>query len=266
LTFVPKKLIAGDYQFSVGTAGSTTLVLQTVLPVLMLASQPSTLALEGGTHNPAAPPYDFLEKAYVPLLERMGARVQTELIAAGFYPAGGGAMKVKIEPPTELHALALTARGEIRRRMARAIVSNLAHSIAERELSVVSKKLRWDSSCLKPEVVSSRGPGNVVMLEIEAENVTEVFTAFGERGVRAEAVAENAALQARRYLASAVVIGQHLADQLLVSMALAKGGVFTTPAPSRHTRTNIETIGQFLSAQIRVDVENNRSCTIEVKV
>jgi RNA 3'-terminal phosphate cyclase (ATP) len=264
LTFVPREIVPGDYQFSVGTAGSTTLVLQTVLPVLMLASKPSALTLEGGTHNPAVPPYDFLEKAFVPLLERLGARVRTELIAAGFYPAGGGAMKVMIEPPTDLHALVLTTRGEVRRRMARAVVANLAHSIAERELAVISKRLCWESSCLKSEVVSSRGPGNVVMLEMESENVTEVFTGFGERSVRAEAVAENAMSQACRYLASDVAVGEHLADQLLVSMALAKGGVFTTLAPSRHTRTNIDTIARFLSTTIRVHMKNNRSCTIEI--
>jgi RNA 3'-terminal phosphate cyclase (ATP) len=230
----------------------------------MLASQPSALTLEGGTHNPAAPPYDFIEKAFVPLLERLGGRVRTELIAAGFYPAGGGAMKVRIEPPTDLHTLVLTTRGEVKRRMARAVVANLARSIAERELAVISKKLCWESSCLKSEVVSSRGPGNVVMLEIESENVTEVFTGFGERSVRAEAVAEHAADLARRYLAADVAVGEHLADQLLVSMALAKGGVFTTLAPSRHTRTNIDTIARFLSTTIRVDMKNNRSCTIEI--
>jgi RNA 3'-terminal phosphate cyclase (ATP) len=104
------------------------------------------------------------------------------------------------------------------------------------------------------------------MLEIEAENVTEVFTAFGERGIRAEAVADNAASQARRYLASEVAVGEHLADQLLVPMALAKGGVFTTLAPSRHTRTNIDIIAQFLSKPVRVNVENNRTWTIEVRV
>ena len=266
LTFAPKEIVPGDYNFSVGTAGSTTLVLQTVLPVLMLASKPSLLTLEGGTHNPAAPPYDFLAMAFVPVIARIGARVHTDLITAGFYPAGGGAMKVKIEPATNLQALVLTARGEVRRRTARAVVANLAHSIAERELSVIAKKLRWEPSCLKSEVVPSRGPGNVVILEIESENVTEVFTAFGERSVRAEAVAENAASQARRYLAADVAIGEHLADQLLIPMALAKGGIFTTLAPSRHTHTNIDIIAQFLSTRIRVDMKDNRSCAIEVTV
>jgi RNA 3'-terminal phosphate cyclase (ATP) len=264
LTFAPKEIIPGDYQFSIGTAGSTTLVLQTVLPVLMLASQPSALTLEGGTHNPSAPPYDFLEKAFVPLLGRIGARVHTQLIAAGFYPAGGGSMKINIEPATDLQPLVLTTRGEIRRRLARAVVANLATSIAERELAVIGKALRWGASCLKSEVVSSRGPGNVVMLEVESENVTEVFTAFGERSIRAEAVAENAASQVRRYLALKAAVGEHLADQLLVPMVLAKGGVFTTVPSSRHTPTNIDIIAKFLSTRIQVDMKNNRACTIEI--
>jgi RNA 3'-terminal phosphate cyclase (ATP) len=112
--------------------------------------------------------------------------------------------------------------------------------------------------------VSSRGLGNVVMLEIESDNVTEVFTGFGERSVRAEAVAENAASEARRYLASDVAIEEHCADQLLVPMALAKGGVFTTLAPSRHTHTNIDIMAQFLSTRIRIDMKNDRRCTIQV--
>ena len=119
LTFASSAMIiAGDYHFSIGTAGSTTLVLQTVLPVLMLATKPSTLTLEGGTHNPAAPPFDFLARAYIPLLLRMGARVNAELITPGFYPAGGGKLKVDIEPPTDLRPLDLTsaAKYEIARR------------------------------------------------------------------------------------------------------------------------------------------------------
>jgi RNA 3'-terminal phosphate cyclase (ATP) len=264
LTFSPKDIVPGGYKFSVGTAGSTTLILQTVLPALMLAPKPSFLTLEGGTHNTAAPPYDFLAKTFVPLLNRLGPRVQMELITAGFYPAGGGVMKVTIQPPAELHPLELTQRGEPRGRAARALVANLPRNIAERELAVVAEKLSWPPSSLKIETVSSRGPGNVVLLEVESENITEVFTGFGERGVRAETVAENVVLEARRYLASEGAVGERLADQLLLPIALAKGGVFTTLPPTRHTRTNIDTIGQFLSTKIRVSSENNRSCTVEV--
>jgi RNA 3'-terminal phosphate cyclase (ATP) len=266
LTFVPQDLIPGDYHFSIGTAGSTTLVLQTVLPVLMLTSKPSSLTLEGGTHNPAAPPYDFLERAYLPLVNRLGAQVRTDLVAAGFFPAGGGKLKVTIDPPSGLQPLELTNRGDIRRRSARALVANLPRSIAERELAVVEKKLGWESSTLIAETVWSHGPGNIVLLELECANITEVFTGFGERNVRAEIVADRVVTETRRYLAANVAVGEHLADQLLVPMALMKGGTFTTLPLSRHSQTNVDTIGKFLSAKIRVCAENNRSCVVEVTV
>jgi RNA 3'-terminal phosphate cyclase (ATP) len=266
LTFVPQDVIPGDYHFSIGTAGSTTLVLQTVLPVLMLASEPSMLTLEGGTHNPAAPPYDFIERVYVPLLNRLGAQVRAQLIMAGFFPAGGGKMKVATAPSSEVRSLELTDRGDIRRRSARALVANLPRNIAERELAVVEKKLGWKASNMTAEMVSSHGPGNIVLLEVECANVTEVFTGFGERNVRAEIVADRVVTEARRYLAANVAAGAHLADQLLVPMALMKGGVFTSLPLSRHSQTNIDTIAKFISAKIRVCTENNRSCMVEVAV
>ena len=266
LTFVPKDIAPGEYKFSVGTAGSTTLVLQTVLPALMLASNPSSLTLEGGTHNTAAPPYDFLAKTFVPTLKRMGAEVDMKLLTYGFYPAGGGIMKVTIQAPSRLGRLELTSRGNPGERTARVLIANLPRHIAERELAVIAERLSWPPASLKIETVSSRGPGNVVLIEVESEHITEVFTGFGERGVHAEIVAEKVVQEARRYLASEAAVGEHLADQLLAPMALAKGGVFTTFPPSRHMQTNIDTIRQFLSTEIRVHSEPDRICTVEIGV
>jgi RNA 3'-terminal phosphate cyclase (ATP) len=251
LTFRPTTVRPGDYTFSVGTAGSASLVLQTVLPPLLTASGPSTLALEGGTHNPLAPPFDFIASAFLPLLRRMGATVDAHLERPGFYPAGGGRFVVTIEPARALSALELLARGDVRRTRARAIVANLPRHIADRELHVVQRRLGWDASCLEVVAVDdARGPGNVVMLDIESEHVTEVFTGFGERNVRAEAVAERAADAARRYLAAGVPVGRQLADQLLVPLALARGGAFRTLALTRHTTTNIEVIQHFTDVRI----------------
>jgi RNA 3'-terminal phosphate cyclase (ATP) len=264
LTFAPQDVVSGDYQFSIGTAGSTMLVLQTVLPVLILGATPSTLTLEGGTHNPAAPPYDYVERVYLPLLQRMGARVRSELISAGFFPAGGGGVKISIDPPEDFSALELRQRGKIIRRLARGIVSNLPVSIAERELTVVEKKLGWERSSLTAETVASRGPGNILFLEVESEQLSEIFTGFGERSVRAEAVAERAIGEAKRYLAGDVAVGEHLADQLLLPLGLMKGGVFTTLPLSPHSLTNIDTIAKFLSVKIRVYDEGKQTCTVEV--
>ena len=131
LTFAPGSVESGDYAFAVGTAGSTTLVLQTVLPALLIADGKSQLILEGGTHNPFAPPFDFLEQAFLPLVNRMGPRVTAELERPGFYPAGGGRMRVTIEPAGELKKhLDIPSRGEVRGRRAKAVVANLPISIA----------------------------------------------------------------------------------------------------------------------------------------
>jgi RNA 3'-terminal phosphate cyclase (ATP) len=263
LTFRPVTVAAGDYTFSVGTAGSTTLVLQTILTPLLTASGPSTIVLEGGTHNPMAPPFDFLALAFLPLLRRMGAHVEARLERPGFYPAGGGRFMVSIEPAPALASFALLARGDLRRTRARAIVANLPRHIAERELRVVQHRLGWDSSQLEVEVIDDgRGPGNVVTLEIESAHVTEVFTGFGERNVAAEAVAGQAVDDARHYLAANVPVGRHLADQLLVPMALARGGAFRTLAPTRHTTTNIDVIHQFTDVRI----EQSRSAPDDVLI
>jgi RNA 3'-terminal phosphate cyclase (ATP) len=266
LTFAPGRVAPGRYNFAVGTAGSATLVLQTVLPALLISDdleQQTHLTLEGGTHNPFAPPFDFLAKAFLPLLERMGARIEARLERYGFYPAGGGCFEIAITPVKRLEPIELSERGRILDRRATSIVAHLPRNVAERELGVVNKKLSWPWEWLEAEsITNSPGPGNVIMLEIESENVTEVFTGFGERGVAAEAVADQAVIAARRYLASDVAVGEHLADQLLLPMALARGGSFTTIPPSRHTTTNIEIIRKFLDVEIAAEQITNRSWRI----
>jgi RNA 3'-terminal phosphate cyclase (ATP) len=182
LTFKPGPVTPGSYTFSVGTAGSATLVLQTVLPALLGASALTTLTLEGGTHNPWAPPYDFLERAFLPLLGRMGAKVTARLERRGFYPAGGGRFTVSIEPCSKLARLDLLERGKTRARRGWAIVSALPVSIAHRELKVVESSLQVDRNQLKAvEEPRPVGPGNALIVEIESEHVTEVISSIGEK-------------------------------------------------------------------------------------
>jgi RNA 3'-terminal phosphate cyclase (ATP) len=269
LTFRPGRVRPGAYRFAVGTAGSAGLVLQTVLPPLLTAAGPSTLVLEGGTHNPHAPPFDFLALAFLPLLGRMGARVRATLDRPGFYPAGGGQLTVEITPAPALQPLTLLERGETRRRRARAVVANLPADIARRELRVVRDRLGWSPDELEAVTLGARdgarGPGNVVLLELESEHVTEVFTGFGELGVRAEAVAEHAVQEARQYLAARVPVGPYLADQLLVPLALAGSGAFRTVPLTRHGTTNLAVIRQFTGAEFTVArAESGLSVTVEL--
>ncbi len=266
LTFAPGSVVPGNYTFAVGTAGSTTLVLQTVLPALLVAGGMSKLALEGGTHNPFAPPFDFLQKTFLPVVNRMGPRVIAELERPGFYPAGGGRMTVTVEPSSKLDRVYLSKRGNIIARRARAIVANLPLSIAEREVKVIGRKMSWSNEWLKAEAIDgSAGPGNVVTIEIESEQVTEVFTGFGERGLRSEAVAEKAVQQARRYIGSEAAVGEYLADQLLIPIAIARGGGFSTLPLSRHATTNIDVIGKFLDVTIECSQAGDRVWNVEVR-
>jgi RNA 3'-terminal phosphate cyclase (ATP) len=264
-TFIPAEVVPGDYRFAIGTAGSTSLVLQAVLPALLQAVAPTVITLEGGTHNPFAPPFDFLQRAFLPLLNRMGPRVTSELVCPGFYPAGGGTARFTITPTDVLTPLDLSKRGEIRARKAKALVANLPPAIAQRELGIIGNMLSWRDEWLHPEIVQgSCGPGNTVSIEIESEHVTEVFTGFGERGVPAEVVAENAVKEARRYLASEAAVGEYLADQLLVPMALAGGGAFTTGPLSRHAQTNIEVIKKFIDVEISSTLVANRLWQVRI--
>lgn len=251
LTFIPKAIRSGDYHFPIGTAGSTTLVLQTVLPALSLASHASTIRLEGGTYNPLAPPADFLIDVFAPTLGKMGVQADIRLERHGFYPAGGGVMNARVQPAGAVEPLHLTERGEVRAISARALISNLSTSVADRELQVVARRLGLAEGAMKMhEVKPALGPGNALMIRIESEHVTECFTTFGERGVSAEQVAEQACEQAQRYIKAGVAVGCYAADQLLLPMALAGSGSFTTTAPTDHSRTNASLIEKFLSVQI----------------
>src|SRR6185436_8149487 len=174
LTFTPGEVMAGDYAFSVGSAGSATLVLQTVLPPLLLARERSALTLEGGTHNPWAPPFDFLQRVFLPAVNRLGPRVEAALVRPGFYPAGGGRFTATRQPASRLARLDLITRGDIVARRVRALVANLPAHIAEREVSTAARLLNWSDDCGRVEVVAdSPGPGNVVFVEVESEHAAE---------------------------------------------------------------------------------------------
>lgn len=265
LTFAPGAVAAGDYTFSVGSAGSATLVLQTVLPPLLLAQGRSTLTLEGGTHNPLAPPFDFLQRVFLPVVNRLGPRVEASLIRPGFYPAGGGRFVVTIDPVCRLARLDLVTRGDIRARRVRATIANLPRHIAEREVATALRLLNWSEECGQIDVErNAPGPGNAVMIEIESTHVTEICTGFGEIGKPAEAVADRPAKEARRYLAVGAPVGCHLADQLLPVLALGDGGSFTTLPLSRHATTNAEVIREFVACRIEVTRETGDVTRVDV--
>lgn len=253
LTFAPQQTAPGRYHFAVGTAGSSTLVLQTILPALLTAPARSELILEGGTHNPLAPSFDFLEKTFLPMIQRMGVNIAVSLERPGFYPAGGGKFSASIEPAVRLSRLNLFERGVAKKCSAAALLSQLPRHIGERELHTLARELGWPARNLTiEELQNPYGPGNALIAELECEAITEVFTGFGERGVRAETVARRLAGEIREYLEADVPVDRHLADQLILPMAMAGGGAFRTLAPTQHTFTNIEVVKQFLDITVSI--------------
>ncbi len=145
LTFAPGDLQGGRHAFDVGTAGSTTLIAQTLIPALLRADRSFQVSIDGGTHNPMSPPFEFLADSYLPLLRRMGAHVEAQLVRRGFYPAGGGRIELTIGTSTGLAPIELCSRGALRRKQAVATVSRLPLSIAQRELATIGDALGWPS-------------------------------------------------------------------------------------------------------------------------
>jgi len=263
-----KGLPAGDYRFDIGTAGSAPLVLQTLLPALLAAEGPSTVTISGGTYNAKAPPYDFIARVFAPLLTRLGAGLAVRMHSPGFYPAGGGQIVAEITPCTRLGRLELLDRGSIRARCATAVCARLPESICQREVGTLRAQLGWPADCFRVRTLPrSASPGNVVLLEIESEHITELFSCVGERGVRAEEVAARAAEEALAYLRTDVPVGEHLADQLIMPLALGHGGVYRTTAPSLHTLTQVDIVRRFVpAADITLVEESGGAFRVEIKL
>ncbi|MEG3181388.1 RNA 3'-terminal phosphate cyclase [Sphingomonas sp. LT1P40] len=249
IAFTPGRVTPGEYRFAVGTAGSTGLVLQTVLMPLLLADGPSRLVLEGGTHNMLAPPFDFIARAFVPVLRRMGAQVEMRLIRHGFYPRGGGRIEVDIVPG-ELTPVDCVDRGSLTDVSATALIAGLQLDIAEREIETVRKLFDWPERAFAiRELPAECGPGNALLLEAQFEHATEIVTGFGRLGVSAQSLAKQAGQRMAGFLASDAFAGPYLADQLLLPFALSNGGAgggsFTTVKPSQHARTAADIIQRF---------------------
>jgi len=266
LEFHPGEIRPGSYSFRIGTAGSTTLVFQTILPPLMMASAPSQLSFEGGTHNLKAPTFDFIEKTFAPLISRMGPGLSVKLERYGFFPPGGGRFDATISPSKELSPIRLLERTAIYRKQVRALVANLPAKVGERELSAARKALpSWSPSDFIVDLTNNApSPGNVLFFELSSAEITEIVSSIGQRGLPAETVAESAINEASKYLESGAPVGEHLADQLLLPLAITGAGSFMTLEPSLHTKTNIELIKKFMDIDFSLERVTEKRWLIEV--
>lgn len=262
LYFDPGKVKSGQYNFDIGSAGSTTLVLQTLLPVLMIADGESTVTLGGGTHNEFSPPVDFLMHSFLKQITKMGPEIELNLERYGFFPVGGGKISMKIKPTNKLCQIEVFNKGKSINKRAIAYSSLIPESIGKSEMKIIEKKLGWSEQKCISKLVDSPGPGNVMMLIDENENSTEVFTGFGKRNYSLKNVADDTLRQYSEYLDNDVPVYKYLADQLIIPMALAGGGCFVTNEPTMHTLTNIEVVKKFLGIDIVEEKINEKQYRI----
>jgi len=259
LQFSPGEITGGDYRFDIGSAGAASLVLQTVLPALFFASQPSTVTVTGGTHNPWAPPFDFLERTFLPRLKEFGFVGDLELIKPGFYPAGGGRLQIEIQP-ADKHNLKMIDRiqpKDIKEVNALVYTLKLPAKVYQLQRKLLLESSLPIENLRHVEIPNAEGSGNCVMTEIIADDHTTIFTAFGQRGKHSSKVIKELVEITQPFLNSPAGVDRYLADQLLLYMALSGAGRFTTNQIYNHCRTNISVIQAFLPVEFKMEEISN---------
>ncbi len=268
ITFLPKKILPRDYQFEVRTAGSVTLLLQSIFLPLCLAQGNSSLSLLGGTHVPWSPPFHYLSEVLLPTLKRMGVSVEASIEKWGFYPRGGGRVQLKINPVDDLKPISLIDRGSLKKIRGLSVVSNLPKHIAERQKGQALKRIQRDLK-IDAEInilydAPSNGPGSFLFLIAEYEKVLGGFSSLGTRGKPAEKVADEAVDSLIDYIESDGSIDPYLADQLVPFMALAeRNSSFTTTRITEHLLTNLWVIQHFLEVEVQRWGERGEKGTVK---
>jgi RNA 3'-terminal phosphate cyclase (ATP) len=252
-----------------GSAGATSLVFQTLLLPLAFASGQSRLTIRGGTHTAWSPLFHYLKHVYLPTLARVGLEARVEIEKWGWYPIGGGEMTAFIKGREGSHpsALSLIERGELKRLWGVSATSNLPPHIAQRQKKRAEGYLRKRGFDPRIEIVDapSPGQGTVVFLVAEYEHAVAGFSSLGKRGKPAEKVAEEACREFLTYHRSGACLDKHLADQLILPLALARGSsAFTTCEITMHLLTNVWVVEQFLDVRFEVEGEEGGKGRVQV--
>ncbi|MDR4498161.1 MAG: RNA 3'-phosphate cyclase [Candidatus Scalindua sp.] len=254
LTFVPQKIKPGSYIFDIKTAGSISLVAQTLIPPLLFADKPSLLTIKGGTHVPFCPIYNYISEVFIPMLKRIGIRVKPSFSRYGFYPKGGGEAVFRILPAEKIKSLNFVSKGTLVSVAGCSAVSNLSINIAERQKNSLLQKLYPLSANLQILDVPSSGAGTFVFLKAEYENTLSGFSSLGEKGVSAESVGREAADQFMEFHNSSLFLEPYLSDQIVLYLSLSReNSTFTTSRITRHLLTNLWVIEKFLKVTCHIE-------------
>ncbi len=273
LMFIPEGIKADNLVIDVaaekGSAGAVTLVVQTILPVMLFAPQPVEATIRGGTHVPFSPVFEFLQAVLLPFIRRIGYRAEAEIKKAGFYPAGGGEITVRTLPVRQeaLNPVNITGAGKLLRLRARAAVSRLPLSIAERQVKRLKQLLTEKGYRMEGEAIENDAPapGTYLFLHAEYENAPAGFSGLGKRGKPAETIAVEVFEQFQRHHQTGAAIEPHLSDQILIFLALTgKDFSFTTSDRTEHLQTNIQTITRFIpELEIKTATSPNNITLVE---
>jgi RNA 3'-terminal phosphate cyclase (ATP) len=255
LLFSPGPVVPGEYRFDIGTAGSTSLVLQTVLLPLALSTGPSRVTITGGTHVPLSPCFHYLDWHWRVMLARIGVDADLRMAMAGFYPEGGGEVHAALPGGARIGALTLTERGRLLEIRGLSAVANLPEEIAERQMRRALRGLQGLDcpTSIAVESLPARSRGTVVVLLARFEQGQGCFYTLGAPRKRAEWVADEAVEQLLAFLGGTGAVDRWMADQLLLPLALADGpSEFSTSEISLHLLTHADVIRRFLPVTIEV--------------
>jgi RNA 3'-phosphate cyclase len=268
VVFRPEAIRPGRYRFEIGTAGSTSLVLQTIFLPLSLAGGSSNVSISGGTHVPYSPAYHYLEWHWLLFMERIGCRASLTLEQAGYYPGGGGLIRAAIQPAGQLRPLELLERGPLLRVRGLSGASNLDPDIPKRQKLQALRRLQTHlrDAKIKDLLLPSPSPGTFIALLASFESSQACFSALGAKGKPAARVADQAVDELEAFIQSSQAVDRYLADQLLLPLALASGpSRLATAAVTDHLLTNAEVIRAFLPVEITIQGEPGQPGLVEVK-
>ncbi len=273
ISFSPKEIRTGRYKFVIPTAGSTSLVLQTIFVPLSLAKSATSVIISGGTHVPWSPSYDYLSLHWMGFLKNCGFDAQLKLELAGYYPKGKGRINATIRPTLHITPLKLTKRGTLKRVYGISCVSNLNIKIADRQkrrailhLQKISPEINIKTINMPSEF---KGTSILLIAEFEdgSENITPAccYFALGKIGKPAEMVADEAVEALNIFLSTEGTIDQYLADQLLLPLTFASGiSEFRTSQVTKHLISNAEIIKLFTRTQIEIEGTIGKSGLVKI--
>jgi len=272
LSFSPGEVKSGDYHFDIGTAGSTSLVFQTIIPAVIFSKiEMTTITLKGGTHVPFSPCYHYLDKVFGAFLRSVGITVNFSIASYGFYPKGGGKVSAEIHAPERIKPLSVIERGNLSGLTGLSGVGNLPLSIAERQKESLLKKLHTvlkDCMCpadVKMLNVSTPGQGTFLFLHSESAKCCAGFTSLGARGKKAEVVGQEAAEEFLTYYFTGAALDHHLSDQVVLYLAMCREeSIFSTSSITEHLMTNLWVIGLFHEYSYAVEGEPGKPGIVRI--